>query len=153
VADDLDLLHLALAHGLPGVQQRVHHRVELLLRRVPRLEQVVVHVDQVDRLDRGVGVRVRGQQRPPRVGEQVHRLLQEVDAVHPRHPVVGQHDRHPPAAQLDLAQRLQRLVAGGGAHDLVVLAVPPAQVPGDRAGHGRVVVDGQHRGSAHGSPS
>ena len=45
-------------------QQVVDDRVELLLRRVPRLEQVVVEVDDVDRVDRGVGVRVRGQQHP-----------------------------------------------------------------------------------------
>jgi hypothetical protein len=85
------------------------HRVELLLRRIPRLEQVVVDVDHVDRLDRGVGVGVRGEQRPPGVREQVHRLLEELDAVHLRHPVVGEQNGDPAAAQLDLLERVQRL--------------------------------------------
>src|SRR3712207_7286958 len=54
----------------------VDHRVELLVRRVPRLEQVGVDIDDVDRLDGGVGVRVRGQQRAAGPREQVHRLLE-----------------------------------------------------------------------------
>ena len=55
-------------HGSPwhyeidGVDHLVEDRVELLLRRVPRLEQVVVDVDEVDRRDRGIGVGV-GRQR------------------------------------------------------------------------------------------
>jgi hypothetical protein len=116
---------------------------------IPRLEQVVVDVDLVDRLDRGVGVRVRGEQRPPRVGEQVHRLLQEIDAVHLGHPVVGQHHRDPAAAQLQLTQRVQGVGRRGGPDDAVVLAVPAAQVTGDGTGDGGVVVDGQDRGMAH----
>ena len=60
-----------------------------------------------------------------------------------RHPVVGQQHGHPVAAQLELAQRLQRLGAGGGAHHPVALAVLPPQVAGDRAGDRRVVVDGE----------
>ena len=109
VPDDLDLLDLPVGSRLPRFEERVDHRVELLLRRVPGLEQVVVDIDDVDRLDGRVGVRVRGQQAPARLREQVHRLLQELDAVHLRHPVVGQHDREPAAAQLQLAQRVQRL--------------------------------------------
>ncbi len=48
--------------GLPGRQQVLDDRVELLLRRVPRLEQVVVQRDLVDRLDGRRGVGVGGQQ-------------------------------------------------------------------------------------------
>jgi hypothetical protein len=109
----------------------------------------VVDVDQVDRLDRGVGVRVRGEQRPPGVREQVHCLFQELDAVHLRHPVVGQHDGHPAAPQLELAERLEGLAGGGRADDPVVLAVLAAQVAGDGAGDGRIVVHGEDGGLAH----
>ena len=63
-----------------------------------------------------------------------------------RHPVVGEDHRDRVAAQLELAQRVERLPAGLGAHDPVVLAVPAAQVAGDGAGHGRVVVDGHEDG-------
>jgi hypothetical protein len=52
----------------PLLEQLVEHRVELLLRRVPRLEQVVVEVDHVDRVDRGAGVGVGGEQHPARRG-------------------------------------------------------------------------------------
>ena len=46
----------------PVAQQVVDDRVEPLLGRVPRLEQVVVEPDVVDRLDRHVGVGVGGEQ-------------------------------------------------------------------------------------------
>ena len=100
----------------------------------------MVEVDHVDRLDGRVGVGVGGQQRPPGVREQVHRLLEELDAAHLRHPVVGEQHRHRVAAQLELPQRLQRLAPGLGPHDPVVLPVAPAEVPGDRPRHPRVVV-------------
>jgi hypothetical protein len=109
----------------------------------------VIDVDEVDRLDGRVGVRVRGQQRPARVGEQVHRLLQELDAVHLRHPVVGEQHGDPAAAQLELTQRVQGLGRRGGPQDAVLLAVLPAQVARDRPGHRRIVVDGQDGGMPH----
>jgi uncharacterized membrane protein YiaA len=144
VPDHLRLGHrLAVAGRLPGLEQRVEHRVELLLRRVPRLEQVVVEVDDVDRLDRGVGVRVRGQQHPAGVREQVHRLLEELDAVHLRHPVVGQHHGDLAAAQLELLAARPAPLAGLGADDPVRLAVAAPQVTGDGPGHARIVVHGQ----------
>ena len=55
------------------------------------------------------------------------------------------------AAQLELAQRLQGLGPGLGAHDAVPLAVVAAQVAGDGAGHRGVVVDGQDHGFSGGS--
>ena len=145
VPDDLGLRHRPVVRGHPRLEQRVDHRVELLLRRVPRLEQVVVEVDHVDRVDRGAGVGVRGEQHPARPGVDVHRLLEELDPVHLRHPVVGQQDRDQVAAQLHLPQRVQRLRARLGPHDAVMVAVAPAQVAGDRAGDARVVVDGEDR--------
>ena len=69
------------------------HRVELLLRRIPRLEQVVVEVDDVDGVDRGVGVGVGGQQHPARLGEELARLAEKLRTRHFRHPLVDQKDR------------------------------------------------------------
>jgi hypothetical protein len=60
--DHLGVRNGAVTGGVPGLEEPVDHRVQLLLGRVPRLEQVVVEVDDVDRVDRGVGVGVRGQQ-------------------------------------------------------------------------------------------
>jgi len=47
--------------GLPRLEQVGHHRVELLVRRLPRFLEVVVEADVVDRLDRRLGVGVRSQ--------------------------------------------------------------------------------------------
>ncbi len=146
VADDADLVDRALAHRPPRLDQRVDDRVELLLRRVPRLEQVVVDVDQVDRLDRRVGVGVGGEQGPAGVRGDVHGLLEELDAVHLRHAVVGEDRRHRLAAQRELAQRVERVAAGLGADDPVVLAVAATQVASHGTAHPRVVVDGQQDG-------
>ena len=101
--DDLGLGHRPVVGFQPRVEQRVDYRVELLLRRVPRFEQVVVEVDHVDGVDRGPGVGVRGEQDPPRPRVDVHRPLEELDPVHLGHPVVGQDRRHQVAAQLHLA--------------------------------------------------
>ena len=133
-----------------GLDHRVDDRVELLLRRLPRLEQVVVDVDHVDGRDRSVGVGVRREQRPPCAREQVHRLLEELDAAHLRHAVVGEQHRDPRAAQLQLAQDLHRLGARGRAYDSVVLSVLTPQVAGHRSRHRRVVVDGQQYGPVRG---
>ena len=77
----------------PRLEQRIDDGVELLLRWIPRLEQVVIEVDDVDRVDGGVGVGVRGEQHPSRGRIEVHRLLEELDTAHLRHPVVGDEHR------------------------------------------------------------
>ncbi len=146
VPDDLGAGHRLVGAVAPRVQQIVQDRVELLLRRVPGLEQIVVQVDHVDGVDRRVGVRVRGQQHPARPRIHVERLLQELDAVHLRHAVVGQDHRDEVAAQLQLAQRVQRGLAGLRAHDPVRLAVAPSEIAGDGTGDPRVVVHGQDDG-------
>jgi hypothetical protein len=146
VTDDLGAGHRAEVTAPPRLQQVVQHRVELLLRRIPRLEQIVVEIDDVDRVDRRVRVRVRGQQHPPSTRVHVERLLQELDAVHLRHAVVRQDHRHEITAQLQLPQRVQRGLAGLRADDPVRRAVAAPQVPGDGPGHSRVVVHGHDDG-------
>jgi hypothetical protein len=103
----------------------------------------VVDVDDVDRVDGGIGVGIRREQRAPGVGEEVHRLFEELDPGHVGHAVVGEEHGHQVAAQLQLPQRVERLRPRLRAHDAVALAVLPAKVPGDRPRHPRVVVDGQ----------
>jgi hypothetical protein len=107
VTDHLRLGNRAVLRRTPRIEQPVYRRVELLLRGVPGLEQVVIHVDEVDRVDRGVRVRVRGQQRPAGPRVHVHGPLEELDPVHLRHPVVGQQHRYLVAPELHLPQRLQ----------------------------------------------
>ena len=148
VADDLGVRDGAVADRPPRLEQAVDHRVELLLRRIPRLEQVVVEVDDVDGVDRGVGVGVCGQQHAAGQREEVHRLFEELDAAHLRHPVVGDEHRDGVAAQLEFLERVQRVGPDFGAHDPVPLAVVAAQIAGDGARHRGVVVDGQDYGFA-----
>ena len=126
---------------LPRRQQVLDHGVELLLGRVPRLEQVVVEVDLVDRLDRRLGVGVGGQQHPLGVRHELARLHQVLGARHLRHALVGHQQRHLLAAGDELLQRVQRLLAAVGADDPVLLAELPPQVTGDRREHGGFVVD------------
>ena len=92
---------------MPRLEQSVDHRVQLLLGRVPRLEQVVVQVDDIDRVDCGVCVGVRRQQHPAGEGVDVHRLLEELDTAHLWHPVVRDEHRDGVAAQLQLVERFQ----------------------------------------------
>ena len=146
VPDQLGFLDRLAVLALPGLEQLVDDRVELLLGRVPGLEQVVVEVNDVDGVDRRARVRVGGQQHPAGVRVNVHRPLEELDAGQPRHPVVREEDRHLVAAQLHLPQRLQGLLAGLGTDDPVPLAVPPAQVTGYSARYTGIIVHGDdHR--------
>ena len=76
----------------------------------------MVEVDVVDRLDRRPRVGVGGEEGAPGAGEDVHRLLEELDAGHPGHPVVGEEYRHRVPAKLQLAQTFERSRSGLGAH-------------------------------------
>jgi hypothetical protein len=106
----------------------------------------MVEVDDVDGVDRGVGVGVGGQKDSPRQRKQVHGLLEEFDAAHLGHPVVGDEDRHGLTPQLEFLERRQRVGAGFCAHDAVTLAVVFAQIAGDRSRHRWIVVHGQDYG-------
>jgi hypothetical protein len=80
-------------------------------------------------------------------GIHVQGLLQELDAVHLRHPVVGEDHRHQVAAQLQFAQRLKCRLAGLRAHDPVRGAVAASEVARDGAGDPRIVVHGHDDGA------
>ena len=108
----------------------------------------MVEVDDVDRVDGGMGVGVCRQQHPPRRRVQVHRLFEELDTRHLRHPVVGDQGCDGFAAQFELLEGFQGLGTRFRSHDPMVFAVTAAQVPGHRAGYGGIVVDGQHHGFA-----
>ena len=135
---------------LPVAQQVVEDGVQPLLRRVPRLEQVVVEADVVDRLDRDVRVGVRGEQDELGVGCVTPGLLEELDAGHLRHPLIGgdQSDRSVPQRQL--GQHAERLGARRRPDDLVLGTVLGSQVAGDRLRHRRIVVDRQDCRFRHG---
>jgi hypothetical protein len=83
----------------------------------------VVEIDDVDGVDRGVSVGIGGEQHPSRRRIQVHRLLEEFDTGHLRHPVVGDERCDRLSAQFELLEGFQRIVARFRPHDPVGLAV------------------------------
>ena len=150
MADHADAADRERRAGLPVAEQVLDHRVELLLRRVPGLEEVVVERRLVDRRDRGVRVGVGGEQHALRVGEDRPGLRQVLRALHPRHALVGDQERDLLAPPAQLVQRLERLRAGRRPHDAVVLAEALAQITGDGGEDRRLVVDGDDGGTAGG---
>ena len=72
--------------------------------------------------------------------------LEELDAAHLRHPVVGDEHRDGVAAQLEFLERVEGVGAGFGSDDAVSLAVVASEIAGDGARHCRVVVDGENDG-------
>src|SRR3954451_9748101 len=150
MTDDLCLRHLDVRLAGVRVEHGVHQGIELLLWRVPRLEQVVVDVDDVDGGDGRIRVRVGGQQGPSSAWKHIHRRLEELDAAHLGHAVVGEQDGHPASPQLDVPQCFECLGSRACADDPVVLAVLPPEVPGDGARDRRVVVHGQQVGASTG---
>ena len=132
--------------GDPVGEEVVEHRVELLFRRVPGLEDVLVEANGVDRLDRDIGVGVGGQENAFGVRLQLDGLGQELDPGHARHALVDHEQTDGATAHRQLANGLQRFGPGGGRHDAVVLAVARSQVALNCAQHRRVVVDGEDDG-------
>ena len=114
--------------GLPGGEQVLDHREQLLLGRVPRLQQVVVERDLVDGLNRSLRVGVRGQQNPLRLRHQLPRLHQVVRSGQPRHPLVGDQQRDLLAPCSHLPEQLEAFGARAGAHHPIPLPEAAPQV-------------------------
>ena len=87
-----------LDRGPPVFEQVVEHGIEVLFGRMPRLHQIVVEPDLVDRAHRHLGVRIRGEEYALGVGREALRLRQQLDARHPGHALVGDDQRHRIAA-------------------------------------------------------
>ena len=146
VADDAQPARLERRARLPGREQILEHREELLLGRIPRLEQVVVERDLVDRRDGRARVRIGGEQHALGVGHDRARLHQEIGARHDRHALVGQEQRDLVAARAQLLEDLERVCAGARPQDAVALAEPAPQVARDRGEDDGIVVDGDDHG-------
>ncbi len=132
---------------LPGREQVLDDREQLLLGRVPRLEQVVVERDLVDRRDRRLGVGVGGEQHPLGLGHDLARLHAgtRCPAIPGMRWSATSIATCSPRLRSSL-QELERLGARAGAQDPVALAEAAAQVARDRRQHGRLVVDRQEHG-------
>ena len=126
---------------MPVVEQVVEHRVEALLGRIPRLHQVVVEVDVVDRLDRGIGVGVGGEEGALGLGEEPLRFVEKFDAGDAGHALIGEHQGDDLVGQPDLAEHIEGSVAGIDPDDAEALAIFPPDVVRDRLENFGVVVD------------
>ena len=60
--DETDAFEGRLVVGHPILNQFVQHRVELLLRRAPRLEQVIVQANRIDGANGGIDIGIGSQQ-------------------------------------------------------------------------------------------
>jgi hypothetical protein len=143
--DDPHAAGLECRPRLPRRQQVLDDGKELLLGRVPGLEQVVVERHVVDGRDRGLGIGVGRQQHPLGVGHDLARLDEVVRARHAGHALVGDQQGDVVAARAQLAQEVQRLGARRRAQHAVALAKAAPQVARDRRQHRRLVVDGEDR--------
>ena len=76
----------------------------MLRGRVPGLQKEIIDVGLVNRTDRRIRIRIRGEQRALGLGKNLPRLQQKTDSVHLRHPLVGQQQRHAIVAQPELIQ-------------------------------------------------
>ncbi len=103
----------------------------------------MVEPDDVDGFDGRVGVGVGSHQHAPGVGVELDRLLEEFDARHTRHAVIGQEQGDVLAFEAKLTQDGECGRAGLGAHDAELLGVLTTKIAGERLGDGGIVVHGQ----------
>ena len=106
---------------------------------VPGLGDVAEDVALVDRVDDGVDIGVSREQEPGRLGADGPRLLEDLDAGHAGHPLVGE-DHGDVGRGLEVLEGLRPALAGD---DLVL---DPEQVV-DGTKDFRLVVDHEHLGA------
>ena len=145
--DEAHAARLERRPARPRRQQVLDDGVEVLLGRVPGLEQVVVERDLVDGLDRGLGVGVGGEQHALGAGHDLARLHEELGARQAGHALVGHQQRHLVAAHDEVAQDLEPLLPRASAQDPIALAELAAQVAGHGREHRGLVVDREDRGT------
>jgi hypothetical protein len=109
----------------PVAEQIVDHRVQTVLGRIPRLEQVVVQADLVDRPDGDVGVGICGEHQKLRARRMGVGLREQLDPRHLRHPLIGDDQRHQLVTQRHRRQHRKRLRSRTRPYHTVVGAILP----------------------------
>jgi len=109
-----------------------------------------VDLGGVDGADGGFGVGVGGEEDALGFGVERHGGLQEVDAGHAGHALVGEEEGDGFLALDELLADVESCAAGGCSDDAVVLAVVAAEVLDDGFEYAGVVVDGEEDGLGHG---
>ena len=135
--------------GFPIADQVVQDRIQVLLGGRPRLHQVVIQPDGVDRGDRGLGVGVRREKDLTGLRVQAAGLGQKLGTAHVGHALVHEEERDRVVPLLQPVGRLQRLGPGTRLHDPVLLAEVALEVALDGVEYLRFVVHGEDDGSGH----
>ena len=143
--DHADTARLERGAGLPGREQILDHREQLLLRRVPRLQQVVIERHLVDRLDRRLSVGVRRQQHALGLRHQLPRLHEIVGPRQAGHPLVSDQQRDLLAPGANLLEEIEPLGTRTGAHHPIALTKAAPQITRDRRQHRRLIIDRNDR--------
>src|SRR5436305_3112590 len=108
---------------LPVSKQVFQNGIQLLFGWVPRLSEVVVEFHLVHGEESNVCICRGSQQDALGIGEEVHGLLQKLDARHLLYVLGNEQEGHRFIAQLELFQRGKRLTAGGCTHDAKVSTI------------------------------
>ena len=106
---------------------------------------------RIDGTDRRICVRVGGKQRALHVWKVLQRLLQKLDARHPRHPLIDKEQRKRIISQLELLHQFQRSRARIGPHHAKSLPVLSPQIPLHRPKYVHVVINCENHWLFHAS--
>lgn len=152
MSDHVDAVEPGLVVRLPVLQQVVQNRIELLLRCMPRLAQVVVDAGAVDRLDRRLRIGVGGRQDALGAREQLADLGEDLGSDHSRRAWVREEQGDQVVSQARDLRQLDPLLPGVRGENAEAVAVPAGRVARHRAEHLRIVVHGHQARSRHAVP-
>ena len=102
---------------------------------------VLVQVRAVDRVDHRVEAGLAGQQDLRRRGQPAIDDLEQLDALHAGHDLIGDHERDRLALARELVEQRDRFVARARGQDLALVAEPRAELRAQHAQHALFVVD------------
>ena len=129
----------AVLAGQPELGEQARHgEPQVVL--VPGLGDEAVEAGPVDGLHHRVEAGLAGEQDLRRVGVAAVHLLEELDALHARHDLVGDHHRHVLGVLLELLDQLERLLAAARQIDLA-LVPEAAELLAQRREDALLVVD------------
>jgi hypothetical protein len=120
--------------------QQIFNR-EQECRLVPRLRDVVIEMRAIDRVDHGVEAGLTGEQDLRGRGEPAVHDLEELDALHARHDLIGDHERDRLTLTRQLVEQCDGLVTGACGRDLALVTEPCAELRAQHAEHAFLVVD------------
>ena len=137
-----------LAQQLCALALEAEARQEVLDREpqiglVPRLGDVLVEAGAVDRVDDRVEAGLAGEQDLHRLRAAPVDLLEQLDALHARHDLVGDHDRELLAVLLQIVDQLERLARVLRDRDVALVAEARRQLLAQRREDPLLVVDAE----------